>query len=217
MAKPSTAKTFTQQLRAMLDNIAQHTPYGAIYYGFDEQDQILVGHGVCRFCNHCAQHTRTGSFCRNSAGTAAVQGHAIGDSWYFRCWLGIDSIAIPIAPRGDVIGALEIGGFFSPGGTQQAQQTILSRLASIAADDSFEAMTRSMQGIRELEFKQVKAIATFALEATYAEGLNDAADVAMRHQYSCSRNGWQPVSENCKPRKPKPIQNSLPFFTYAIK
>ncbi|MFO7821018.1 MAG: AraC family transcriptional regulator [Lentisphaeria bacterium] len=182
MQYPTDTKTLRQRLQTVIDNIGQHTPYGAIYYNFRDSHDLMVGRGVCRFCSQCAQQSKTAPFCRNSACSAAVQGHAIGDSWYFRCWLGIDSIAVPLAPAGDVIGALEIGGFFSPGGTREAQQNILSRLSSIAADNSFEIMTRSMQGIRELNFKEVKAISQFALEATFAEGLNDDSAFAVRHQ-----------------------------------
>ncbi|MCF7855888.1 MAG: AraC family transcriptional regulator [Candidatus Pacebacteria bacterium] len=170
------------RVQRVLDDIDRHTDYGGIYYSVEQSHPVLVGRGVCRFCSGCIQQNRLGMFCRNNACTGAIQGHAIGDVWYFRCWLGLDSIVVSIAPDNEIIGAIEVGGFFSPGETEKAQQTILSRLSSVDTHGALDAFISSLQAMREQNFKQVKGIADFLLEATFAAGLNDASSFAVRQR-----------------------------------
>jgi AraC-like DNA-binding protein len=170
------------RIKQVLSDLTSHTSYGGIYYSFDQAEPSHVGHGVCRFCAGCIAHAQAGTFCRNNACTGAVQGFAIGDIWYFRCWLGLDSLVVPIAPRGELIGAIEVGGFFSPGGSEKAQETALSRLSSLYSLSTLDSFTNSLQAMEELGWPRVKAIADFLLEATFASGLNDASLFAMRQQ-----------------------------------
>ncbi len=125
---------------------------------------------------------RSGDFCRNSACTNAIQGHAAGDAWYFRCWLGIDSFALAVAPAGEVIGAIEIGGFLSPGHARGAQELALSRLSSLDALDLFQDLFGALQAMREMEFDEIQGIAKFLMEATFSQGLNDATYFAVRQR-----------------------------------
>ena len=153
---------------------------GGIYYASDPGQAPVIGRGVSSFCTGCVKHPRGGTFCRSSACIGAVQGHAIGDVWYFRCWLGLDSIAVAVAPEGEVVGAIEAGGFFSPGGTQWALDTVISRLSSLDSLGSLQALTGSLQATPELAFPAVKGIADTLLQATFEEGLNDPTVFAVR-------------------------------------
>ena len=160
----------------VLAELSTHTGYGGIFHSFNQTFPHVIGQGFCRFCNACSDHPQTMSFCREAARAAALQGHAIGDVWYFRCWLGLDSLAIAIAPKNEIVGAIEVGGFFSPGGTEEAQQTILSRLNTLTPGSLGQLPLDALQGIRELGFKRVKAIADFLTQATFACGLNQSSD-----------------------------------------
>ncbi len=176
------AELLANRLADVLENLHQHTQCGGIYYPFAPRQGPILGRGVCRFCSSCVHHGTTGPFCRHHACTAAVQGHSIGDIWYFRCWLGIDSLAIAIAPQGELLGAIEVGGFFSPGGTEEAQQNILARLNTLAPDSLAQLAIGALQGMREMDFKQIKGVADFLAEATFSAGLNAPAHVALRQR-----------------------------------
>lgn len=177
-----TDRLLLNRIERVLDDVSGHTGYGGIFHALSGNALPLIGRGVCRFCSSCAVHSTTASFCRSSACTSAIQGHAIGDVWYFRCWLGFDSLAIAIAPKGEIVGAIEVGGFFSPGGSEEAQQTILARVNTLAPGSLERLSIGALQGVRELEFKQVKGIADFLAEATFAAGLNVAAQFEIRHR-----------------------------------
>ncbi|MDT8388998.1 MAG: helix-turn-helix domain-containing protein [Lentisphaeria bacterium] len=168
-------KALRGRVSLVLDEVFRHTGYGGIFHSFNETLPHVTGRGFCRFCNACSEHPQTMGFCRSAARTGAVQGHAIGDVWFFRCWLGLDSLAIAVAPKGDIIGAIEVGGFFSPGGTEEAQQTILSRLNTLTPGSLGRLPLDALQGVRELNFKQVRAAADFLTQATFACGLNQPA------------------------------------------
>ncbi len=174
--------SITKRVIRVLQDLNEHTAFGGIYYPLDERIKPRLGKGVCRFCGSCVRHPRAGQFCRNNACTGAVQGFSIGDVWYFRCWLGIDSIVMPIAPRGEIVGVIEVGGFFSPGDTDRAQQTILSRLASLDSFGSLDSVTSTLQAMEELDFKRVKAIADFMVAASISSGLNDESLLNMRRR-----------------------------------
>ena len=175
---------YAARVSRLLDDVNHHTDYGGIHYPFHGTAPPATGRGVCRFCNGCLADKRTRGFCRSVACTGAVQGYAIGDVWYFRCWLGIDSLVLPIAPGGELRGALEVGGFFSPGGAESAQQTILARLSSLDHIGTFDAFIGSLQGLRELAYKPVKAMADFLMEASFNRGLNNASAFAVRRRIS---------------------------------
>ena len=166
----------------VLQELSAATAFGGIYYPFDEGQPPAMGKGVCRFCSSCVSHPRAGGFCRNNACTCAVQGNAIGDVWYFRCWLGLDSLVLPIAPEGEIVGAIEVGGFFSPGGAEEAQQTVLSRLSSLSSLGTIDLFTGALQAMQELGFAQVKAIADWLREATFRVGLNNSSSFAIRQR-----------------------------------
>lgn len=170
-----------QRVQRVLSDIGRHTGHGGVYYSLENDGAPVIGDSVCRFCHGCLSKIRDGAFCRHNACTGAVQGHAIGDVWYFRCWLGLDSLVVPVAPQGAVIGSIEIGGFFSPGDSENAQRTVLSRLSSLNTG-TLDLFVSSLQALRELNFKQVKALADFLLETTFAAGLNDASAFLVRRK-----------------------------------
>jgi len=170
------------RIRSVLAELGRFSGIGGLYFAFDQRQMPLEGEGVCRFCSGCLRHARAGGLCQSHVNTAAVQGFAIGDAWYCRCWLGVDCFVVPVAPANEIIGAIEVGGFFSPGEGEAAQGKILSRLAGLDSGGLAEQFVSALQGMRELEFRQVRAAAGFVLDATFAKGLNPPALFAMRQK-----------------------------------
>ena len=170
------------RIRNVLDELSRFSGFGGVYFGFDQRSSPLEGLGVCRFCSGCLRHPKAGSLCQNNANAAAVQGFAIGDVWYCRCWLGVDCFVVPVAPHNEIIGAIEVGGYFSPGEGEATQHKILSRLSGLDSSGMAERFVTALQGMRELAFSQVTATAHFVLDATFANGLNQSSTFAMRQK-----------------------------------
>jgi AraC-like DNA-binding protein len=178
---------FADKVGHVLDEVFRHSGHGGFYHDLADSAACRVGHGAGRFCSGCTLNRQTAGFCRNDACAAAIQGHAIGDVWYFRCWLGFDSLALAIAPDGELRGSIEIGGFFSPGGTDEAQQTIFSRLNTLAPGILGQLPVGAIQGVRELNFERVKAIADFLMESAFAAGLSLPAQFQTRKRVFSQR------------------------------
>lgn len=170
------------RIRSVLDELGRFSGFGGVYFGFDQRRSPMEGTGVCRFCSGCLRHPKAGSLCQSNANTTAVQGFAIGDAWYSRCWLGVDCFVVPVAPHNEIIGAIEVGGYFSPGEGEATQSKILSRLSGLDSSGMAERFVTALQGMRELAFGQVKATARFVLDATFANGLNQASMFGMRQK-----------------------------------
>ena len=170
------------RVAAALEELRLFSPFAGIFFRFDEPRPPFVNKGVCRFCSGCTQHPRAGGLCQNSTYAAAVQCFSIGDVWYTRCWLGVDCFVVPIAPQNELIGAIEVGGFFSKGEGDKTQQKILSRLTSLDSHGTLEEFVTALQGMQEMEFMFVRAAAEFLLEATFAKGLNRADEFSVRQQ-----------------------------------
>ncbi len=170
------------RLRQVLDGLSRFSGFGGVYFGFDQRRSPVEGLGVCRFCAGCLRHPKAGSLCQNHANAAAVQGFAIGDVWYCRCWLGVDCFVVPVAPHNEIIGAIEVGGYFSPGEGEATQHKILSRLSGLDSSGMAERFVTALQGMRELAFGQVTATARFVLDATFANGLNQPSTFGLRQK-----------------------------------
>ncbi len=174
------------RIKRVMAGLEDFAGRGGVYYPMEVGHKPQIGGSACRFCAGCLADRRAGTFCRNTVCTSAVQGYSVGDAWYFRCWLGLDSFAIPIAPPslGEIVGVIEVGGFIAPGHAHNAQEIALSRLSGIDALDLFQVLFGSLQALPETEFSEIKAVADFLLEATFSEGLNSASFFAMRRRVS---------------------------------
>ncbi len=170
------------RIQDVLEDLSRFSSFGGCYFDFAGGRPPMADRGVCRFCDGCLKHSRAGQLCQNHVYSAAVQGFAIGDAWYTRCWLGVDCVVIPVAPDNQLIGAIEFGGFLSPGDGRDAEQEILSRLASLDSRSPLEHFVSALQGMREAPFLQVRAAAEFVLEATWAKGLNRAGEFRLRRR-----------------------------------
>lgn len=174
------ADDLTMRIQDVLQELRRFSRFGGCYFDFTRTASPALQKDACRFCLGCLRHPRGGGLCQSHVQSAAVQGFAIGDAWYTRCWLGVDGVVIPVAPDNRLVGAIEIGGFFSVGEAQHAEQKILARLASLDGQGILEQFVSALQGMREVPFMEVQAAAEFVLEATFAKGLNQAEEFRLR-------------------------------------
>ncbi len=189
----------------VLAELEEHTGKSGIYYPMASGEPPRIGRRACPFCAGCVQDSRVGGFCRNMATTSAVQGYAVGNAWFFRCWLGMNSLAVPIAPstKGDIVGLIEVGGFIPWGGANEAREIALSRLSSVDALDLFQILFSSLQAIPENDPDELKGVADFVLEATFAEGLNSASYFSMRQRVNEQQRRLAAKVEELQPAYPK--------------
>lgn len=179
--RPASAQ-FEARIRELLQEIGRHCAFGAVYHAMNPAVAASVGKATCRLCAGCVRHPAAGALCRNNVCSGAIQGHAIGDAWYVRCWLGIDAIVVPIAPDDVLVGGLEIGGWFSPGQLRHAESEILSRLDGLQASTELAPLLSALQAMREIPFAEVRALAEFVVQATFSKGLNASRRFAARNR-----------------------------------
>ncbi|MFA4944290.1 MAG: helix-turn-helix transcriptional regulator [Lentisphaeria bacterium] len=179
---PPLSSPLNLRIQDVFADLRRFSRFGGCYFSFAEAAPPLADKGLCRFCRGCLGHPRAGSLCQNNAHAAAVQGFAIGDAWYTRCWLGIDCVIIPVAPENRLVGAIELGGFFSLGEGPRAEPKILARLASLDGAGAVAQFLAALQAMREEPFIQVRAAAEFVVQATFAKGLNQAEEWQLRQR-----------------------------------
>lgn len=172
--------TLRSRIRSVLEQVYRQSGITGVYHEMRSTDASLVGRGFCRLCAGCLRHPQAASFCHSNACTAGLQGHSVGNVWYFRCWLGIDGFALPVAPQGEIVGAVEIAGWFGGGEKQNSLNRVLSRLADLDSQAPTERYVSALQAMPELAFPDVQAIAEFALEVSLSEGVNRAGDLEFR-------------------------------------
>lgn len=207
------------RIRSMLDRVASHSGVAGVYYDMHSATSTLAGRGVCRLCRGCLRHPQAASFCRSNACTAALQGHSAGDVWYFRCWLGIDGFALPVAPDDAIVGAVEFAGWFGPGDKQNSLDRVLARLANLDSQAPTESYISALQAMPEHPFAQVRAIAEFALQASFSEGLNraDAFDFRHRAAQQQQRLFARLENRNSRAAAPTDLQTTLAALSQALE
>ncbi len=193
------------RISRVLAELEEHTGRGGIFYPKNSEEPAVIGRQACAFCAGCVRDRRAGGYCRNMAGTAAVQGYAVGNAWFFRCWLGLDTLVVPIVPvsGGEIVGVIEVGGFIAQGSAQETREVALSRLSSVEALDLFQLLFSSLQAIQESDSNEQKAVAEFLLEATFAEGLNSASFFSMRQRINEQQERLAAKVEELQPAYPK--------------
>ncbi len=206
------------RIRAMLDRVARHSGVAGVYHDMQSSTSILPGRGVCRLCLGCLRHPQAASFCHSNACTSALQGHSVGDVWYFRCWLGIDGFVVPVAPDDSIVGAVEFAGWFGPGDKQNSLDRVLARLANLDSQAPTESYISALQAMPEYSFAQVRAIAEFAIQASFSEGLNRADAFDFRHRAAQQQQRLSARIENRSNQTAEPttLQTALAELSTAL-
>ena len=165
-------ESFYKRVESVLENLDNHAHCGGVYHDIEGRDVPRVGKAFCRLCSACVFHSRAGDFCRQAARAGAYQSQIKGDVYYFKCWLGLSGLVIPVAPDGGkIIGAIEIGGLLQNGELQKIQHNMIETLSAIDSGERLKHFISTFQGIEEMPSVKIEKIGAFLKEAVFSSGL----------------------------------------------
>ncbi|GEM_PF-3056005 len=175
-------ESFYKRIESVLVNLDNYAHCGGVYHDIEGKDFPKIGKAFCRLCSACVQHSRAGDFCRQAARAGAYQSQIKGDVHYFKCWLGLYGIVIPVAPDGDrIIGAIEIGGLLPKGELQKIQHNMISTLSAVDSGEKLQHFINTFQGIEEMPSVEMEKIGEFLKEAVLSSGLLSSDKFAERN------------------------------------
>ncbi len=164
-----------ERVNLALKNIDQFSGYGAVYHSINGESAPLMGKALCRLCQGCVKHGNTETLCRHEATVAAYQAFVSGDAYYGKCWLGLHYLVMPVATsKGDILGAIEIGGLLPPGGFHFEQHNMMATLSAITNDNSLFNTLTTFQGVDETLNIDIENLKNFLIETIFSNGLLDA-------------------------------------------
>ncbi len=168
-------KDMLKRIETVLGSLDHYAHCGAVYHDIAGGIPPLSGRAFCRLCAACVKHGRAGNFCRQAAISGAYRASAMGDTYSFRCWLGLSALVIPVSPKGsDIKGAIEVGGILRRGELQKRQHQIISVLRSVGAEEHLESFLNAFQGIDEMPELNVEHLSSFLKESLFSSGLLDS-------------------------------------------
>ncbi|OGV39079.1 MAG: hypothetical protein A2X48_18140 [Lentisphaerae bacterium GWF2_49_21] len=175
-------ESFYKRIEAVLENLDNHAHCGGVYHDIEGKSFPKVGKAFCRLCAACVFHSKAGDFCRQAARAGAYQSQIKGDVHYFKCWLGLYGIVIPVSPDGEkIIGAIEIGGLLPKGELQKIQHNMISTLSAIDSGEKLQHFINAFQGIEEMPNVEMEKIGEFLKEAVLSSGLLSAEKFSERN------------------------------------
>jgi len=165
-------ESFYKRIESVLENLDNHAHCGGVYHDIEGKDFPRAGKAFCRLCSACVFHSRAGDFCRQAARAGAYQSLIKGNFHYFKCWLGLYGIVIPVAPDGEkIVGAIEIGGLLPKGELQKIQHNMISTLSAIDSGEKLQHFINAFQGIEEMPNVEIDKTGEFLKEAVLSSGL----------------------------------------------
>jgi len=166
----------------VLAELDAYAPCGGVHHDLAGRQAPQSGRGFCRLCAGCIRHSRAGGFCRQGATAGAYQAMLRGEPHVFRCWLGLNGLVLPVAPRGkELMGAIEIGGLLRRGELQRHQHEIMATLDAVDPDHRLPRSMSAFQGVEELDANDIGQLAEFFREAMFSSGLLDADRFTANH------------------------------------
>lgn len=163
------------RIAAVLELCGRYLPQGAAFIPSASSDDIICGPEFCSFCKACLNSPISGQYCRQATVSSAYQALQTGEPYYYRCWLGLNTLVIPVAPKGELVGALEIGGFHFPDDRPQNEPFIRSSLHDVDALLSKSASSL-LEDIPSLGPRDVRGAAGFIFDSLFSSGVNTEAD-----------------------------------------
>ncbi len=175
-------ESFYKRIESVLENLDNHAHCGGVYHDIEGKDFPRIGKAFCRLCSACVQHSKAGDFCRQAARTGAYQSLIKGNVHYFKCWLGLYGIVVPVAPDGGkIIGAIEIGGLLPKGELQKIQHNMIATLSAIDSGEKLQHFISAFQGIEEMPNVEMEKTGDFLKEAVLSSGLLSAEKFSERN------------------------------------
>ncbi len=168
MKKTPLGPLVAQTLKA----IEQVSGQGAVYHGLYEST-LLTNKKVCAFCRHALNHPIASTLCRISSCNASVQGMALGEPYFYRCWANLLFVTIPVAPRNQCCGGISLGGFCSADERDDLRDTIAQVVGAWPQTPVDSFLTR-LDSIHTIAPSALRGLGLLALETTFSSGLNSS-------------------------------------------
>ncbi len=177
------AEKQSTRIRSLLDLSSRYLFQGAAYISLENRRDILLSHKVCKFCQICLEQGTTGGYCRQAITSGAYQALQTGEPHYFRCWIGLNSVVLPIAPGAGnkLTGAIELGGFYYPEDFRENQQFVESNIARLGVD-STGRLQAAFNDIKTVSSTDIRGYATFMFESLFSSGINAVERFRERHE-----------------------------------
>lgn len=163
------------RVNIVLELCGRYLPQGAAFIPSVDSDGIICGPEFCSFCRACLNSSVTGQYCRQATVSSAYQAFQTGEPYYYRCWLGLNTVVIPIAPKGKLLGAVEMGGFHFPDDRDQNEAFIRSNLRNVDAALA-EPAGSLLPDVLTLDPRDVHGAAEFVFDSMFSSGVNTEAD-----------------------------------------
>lgn len=213
---PSGAR-FLAKVDGVLGLCADHLFQGVAYVPEDSRQPVRCGRRVCRFCERRLGDSRTEYHCRRTVLSAAYQSLRTGEPFFTTCWLGLSTCVVPLAPRGELRGAITLAGYTFFGDVGD-----LSFLrANVPPDRGARTggVEQDLATVQTVSAVQARHAATFLWDALMAAGLNDEKDLSRRHEhYLLQRRIAEEMHRYCRGQTmPDDAAELLPMISAALQ
>lgn len=162
-----------KRVEMALENLDIYAECGGVVHDMAGKIAPVTGKAFCRLCAACVRHPKAGDFCRHNATSGAYQSMVAGQIHYSKCWLGLYNLISPIAPEGEIIGALEVGGLLPAGALQEVQHHIIATLSAIDDEENLPHFINALQGLEEMPSIDIDNLQSFIRETMFSSGLLD--------------------------------------------
>ncbi|MCK5804668.1 MAG: helix-turn-helix domain-containing protein [Lentisphaeria bacterium] len=169
-----------QRVGRLLNQCRTHVETGAAFISVNSSDFPEMTNGFCAFCRRCLVEEGTAVHCRQAILGGAHQAFQTGEPYYFRCWAGLNTVVLPVAPSGKLEGAIELGGFFYTG-EREDSSSFAGEAVKRLGNRGGGALPSMVECVRELSSAAVRGAASFVSEALCWVGLNDVDRMQERH------------------------------------
>ena len=166
-------------LHEILTVVSKVTGQGSVYHSSGEQ-QPLISKDVCSFCSYCLKHPIVGPYCRYACHSASMQTLTSGEPHYQRCWAGLLYVSVAIAPKGEFLGGISMGGFLAEGEHDGMKDLFIKRLAAVPKVDTGPFLSR-LKSLHEIEPSALRGMGLFLLETTFSTGVNSGKRFRKQH------------------------------------
>ncbi len=173
-------KRLHRKLRNLLLDTGPYLFQGAAFFPTGSREEIEVSTFYCDFCRQCATMPVTAHWCRQVVFSGAYQAYWAAEPYYFRCWCGLNSVVLPVATDGQLVGGIELGGFrYAEENYEDPDRFILDNVK--ARDDrAADVLQQYLQTIATVSTTEVRGAAEFLQEALFSYGINNVEDMHRR-------------------------------------
>ena len=161
-----------RQIETVIESMGRISTRGAVYHGLHDRT-LLVNSAVNDFCRFCLGHAVTAAFCRFSCCEATVDAMSSGEPCFHRCWAGLLSVTVPVAPRNQCCGGVSLGGFYAEGEKEDIRSSLRERLGPWSRVRLAPFLKR-LGSLHVTTPTALHGLGFLAMETTFSTGLNSS-------------------------------------------